>query len=185
MMPAGVLGALFLLALLQQTPPQQTAAVSPQRFVGTWVGLQSWAIENPPPGARQDQPVTVTFEMVGGRLVGTMVPFLGGQEGATFVDSKIVGDELRVSALMSRLRPPSPDRSGTGAAQAATDEEPPGGPPNARGRRSPTRNWKDPVAISFVFKNDGTSLTGTADVTMGDVPWLKFKYDLSRKRSRY
>ncbi len=185
MMPAGVFGVLFLLALLQETPQQAVATASAQRFVGTWVGLQSWAIENPPPGARPDQPVTVTIELAGGRLVGTMTPFLGGQEGATFVDSKIVGDELRVSAVMSRPRPAASDRSSGSPAQAAPDEEPPGGPPTARGRRGAPRNWKDPVTISFVFRNDGTSLTGTADVKMGDVPWLKFKYDLSRKRSRY
>jgi hypothetical protein len=29
------------------------------------------------------------------------------------------------------------------------------------------------------------SLSGTADVTMGDVPWMTFKYDLGKKRSRY
>jgi hypothetical protein len=41
------------------------------------------------------------------------------------------------------------------------------------------------VKIAFSFKNDGVSLAGTADVLMGDVKWLKFKYDLSKKRSRY
>jgi hypothetical protein len=28
-------------------------------------------------------------------------------------------------------------------------------------------------------------LKGTADVKMGDVPWLKFSYNLEKKRSRY
>ena len=35
------------------------------------------------------------------------------------------------------------------------------------------------------FTVDGITLTGTADVTLGDVKWLKFNYDLSKKRSRY
>jgi hypothetical protein len=36
-----------------------------------------------------------------------------------------------------------------------------------------------------VFRNDGVTMTGTADVRMGEVPWTKFKYDLGKKRSRY
>jgi hypothetical protein len=28
-------------------------------------------------------------------------------------------------------------------------------------------------------------MTGTADVQMGDVPWMKFSYDLGKKRARY
>jgi hypothetical protein len=36
-----------------------------------------------------------------------------------------------------------------------------------------------------VFRNDGVKMTGTADVTMGDVPWTKFRYNLGKKRSRY
>jgi hypothetical protein len=45
--------------------------------------------------------------------------------------------------------------------------------------------WKDNVRILFNFKTDRTELVGTADVLMDDVKWLKFKYELSRKRSRY
>jgi hypothetical protein len=36
-----------------------------------------------------------------------------------------------------------------------------------------------------VLMVDGVSLKGKADVTMSEVPWLAFRYDLSRKRSRY
>jgi hypothetical protein len=36
-----------------------------------------------------------------------------------------------------------------------------------------------------MFKPDGVNLTGIADVMLGGVTWLKFNYDLSKKRSRY
>jgi hypothetical protein len=149
--------------------------VAASRFVGTWVGTQAWAIDTPPPGARQDQPVTLSIELVGGTLVGTMTPFMGGQDGATFLEAKIVGEELHVSAMVGKPR-------------TARGDEVPGGPPVVRGRTPrglPPRSWKDPVQVTFIFKNDGVSLTGTADVRMNDVPWLRFKYDLSKKRSRY
>ena len=45
--------------------------------------------------------------------------------------------------------------------------------------------WKAPVRVAFMLRNEGLALKGTADVRMGDVPWMKFSYDLSRKRSRY
>ena len=32
--------------------------------------------------------------------------------------------------------------------------------------------------IRFTFKPDGVNLTGTADVMLGEVKWLKFSYDL-------
>ncbi len=126
-----------------------TAAVS--RFVGTWVGTQSWAIADPPPGSRQDQPVTLVIENTDGKLRGTMTPFLGGEDGATIVEAEVVGDELRASAVVGRGR---------------------GG-------------WKAPVRVAFTLRNEGLALKGTADVRMGEVPWMKFSYDLSRKRSRY
>jgi len=44
----------------QAAPSPQRATVSPQVFVGTWVGTQRWAIANPPPGANPDQPVSIT-----------------------------------------------------------------------------------------------------------------------------
>lgn len=140
-------------ALAQQAEP---AAVPAARFVGTWVGTQAWAIANPPPGARQDQPVTLTIESVDGKLTGTMRPFLGGEEGAVFTEAAIVGEELRATAVIGQ------PRQGRGG-----------------------RGWKEPIRVAFVFRNDGVTLKGTADVTMGAVPWMKFSYDLEKKRSRY
>jgi hypothetical protein len=140
---------------------QQPAAGPSARFVGTWVGTQGWAIANPPPGARQDQPVTVTIETTeSGAVTGSVVPFLGGEDGATFTDATIVGDELRATAIVGRPRA--------------------GG---ARGRGAP--GWKDAIRVAFAFRNSGTALTGTADVRLGDVPWMRFNYELGKKRSRY
>ena len=195
-MPSVLLTAVFLLALVQV--PQPAPAVSLSRFVGTWVGTQSWAIQNPPPGARPDQPVTLTIELMDGKLVGSMVPFMGGQDGATFVESKIVGEELQVSAVVGRPRPatagPAPPPAGGpgglgGPGGPGGDEGSQATAPAGRGRggRRGTAppSWKDTAKIQFAFKNDGVNLTGTADVMLGDVKWLKFNYDLSKKRSRY
>jgi hypothetical protein len=169
----------LLLAFLQTpAPPPQQATVSPQAFVGTWVGTQSWAIENPPPGARQDQPVTLTIDIVDGKIIGSLIPFMGGQDGATFVEGQIVGDELRASAVVGR------PRAGAARDGAANGADAGAAAGRGRGRRG-APNWKDPIKIQFAFKNDGVTLSGLADVTMNDVKWLKFKYDLSRKRSRY
>ena len=154
--PTLLFTALFAGALLAQE-----TAVQPTRFAGTWVGTQAWAIDNPPPGSNNDQPVTLTLEVVEGKVTGTMTPFLGGEDGATIVDSVIVGEELRATAVAGRPRPQVAGRRGGGA------------------------GWKDPIKIAFVFKNNGVTMTGTADVQMGDVPWMKFKYDLGRKRNRY
>ena len=177
--------ALVMVVLLQAPSP---ATISPQRFVGTWVGIQSWAIDNPPPGARQDQPVTLTIDIVDGQLVGTMMPFMGGQDGATFTTTQIVGDELLASAVVGRMRAARASAQASASAAPADEDTPPGGPSAAagRGRRGgPLLSWKDSVRIAFSFKNDGVNLAGTADVLMGDMKWLKFKYDLSKKRSRY
>src|SRR5688500_4619924 len=46
---------------------------SPAPFVGTWTGYQSWATEGGPPD-REPQPVTLTIELVDGKLVGAMTP---------------------------------------------------------------------------------------------------------------
>ena len=75
MLSTSAVYTLYLLAILQ-APPAPT--VSASRFAGTWVGVQSWAIEKAPPGALENQPVTLTLEMVDGKLVGTMMPFMGG-----------------------------------------------------------------------------------------------------------
>jgi hypothetical protein len=74
-----------------------------------------------------------------------------------------VGEELRATAVVGRPRPAQPTGRRGG-----------GGP-----------GWKDPIRIAFVFRNTGVTMEGTADVRMGDVPWLKFKYDLGKKRARY
>jgi hypothetical protein len=143
-------------AAAAQVPPVPAA-----RFVGTWVGTQAWAISNPPPGANNDQPVTLDLRIADGKITGTMRPFLGGEDGATIVEAEIVGEELRATAVVGRPRPGG-GRRGAGA----------GGGNGA-------------IAIAFVFRNDGLKMTGTADLRMGDVPWTKFKYDLAKKRSRY
>ena len=142
---------------------QDVPAVQPARFVGTWVGTQAWAIKDPPPGASKDQPVTLELQIVDGKLTGTMKPFLGGEDGATIVDATIVGEELRATAVVGRPRTQAA-RGGRGGGQGG---------------------FKEATRIAFVFRNDGVKLTGTADVQMGDVPWMKFSYDLGKKRSRY
>lgn len=151
----------FMLLVLPQAPVQQQA--SPASFVGTWVGLQTWAVENPPPSAREPQPVTLTIEMIDGKLVGTM-PFLGGLDLATFVETKIVGDELQASAIVVKPRP---------AQQGSAAPEP------AR------KTWTDDMKIMFYLKADKTDLTGRADVLLGDLKWLAFKYSLGKKRLLY
>jgi len=154
---AFVLAAVLACAEAAAQQPQPDA-VPAARFVGTWVGTQAWAIANPPPGARQDQPVTLTIETIEGKLTGTMRPFLGGEEGVVFTEGTIMGDELRATAV-----PPLPQgRGGRGG-----------------------RGWKDPIRVAFVLRNEGVVLKGTAAVKMGDVPWMTFSYDLEKKRSRY
>ena len=158
---ASLLFALLLMAGGLSVVAQDTAAVPAARFVGTWVGTQGWAIKDPPPGASKDQPVTLELELVGGKLTGTMKPFLGGEDGATIVDATIVGEELRATAVVGRPRTPAAGRGRVGG------------------------GFKDATKIAFVFRADGVKMTGTADVQMGDVPWMKFSYDLGKKRSRY
>jgi hypothetical protein len=101
------------------------------RFVGTWVGTQARAIAIPPPGVRQDQPVTLTIESVDGKMTGTMRPFLGGEEGATFTEVAIVGEELHATAVVSEAR---------------------------QGRAG--RGWKDPIRVAFVLRYDGVLMKG-------------------------
>jgi hypothetical protein len=180
--------AVFALGTIAARAQQPTPALQPTRFAGTWVGTQSWAIANPPPGARQDQPVTLTLEVAeDGRIAGNVKPFLGGEDGATIVDATIIGEELHATAVVGRPRPgavalPPPT---AGIEQATTDTA---NPPPPAGRGGAPRGWKDSVRIAFVFRNEGLqglNLVGTADVTMSDVPWMKFRYALAKKRSRY
>ncbi len=163
--------------------PPGRSATSPQAFVGTWVGTESWAIDNPPPGAPREQPVTIVIDVVDGKITGSMTPFLGGEDGATFVDGHVVGDELQGAAVFGRLQP----GKGATVAQAPVIQDEEEGPrvvPTGRNRGRPS--WKDATAIQFVFKNDGyNNLKGSADITMNGVKWLRFSYDLSKKRSRY
>ena len=158
-----VMTLLLAAALGVRVAGQQEPALQPARFAGTWVGTQAWALDNPPPGASQDQPVTLILDVVDGKVIGTMTPFLGGEDGATIVESVLIGDELRATAIVGR-----PRAAQTGGRRG-------GGPPG----------WKDAIKVAFVFKNDGVAMTGTADVQMGDVPWLKFKYQMGKKRNRY
>ena len=160
-------GSYFIVLLLATAghplAAQDQAAVPAARFVGTWVGTQAWAIKDPPPGASKDQPITLDLQLVDGKLTGTMKPFLGGEDGATIVEATIVGEELHATAVVGRPR-----------TQAA-----------GRGRGGGQGGFKDATRIAFVFRNEGVKMTGSADVQMGDVPWMKFTYDLGKKRSRY
>lgn len=151
--------ALILLVAALAFSQAQPAAVPAARFVGTWVGTQAWAIANPPPGANNEQPVTLELQLADGKISGTMRPFLGGDDGATITEATIVGEELRATAVVGRPRPTTGRGGGRGGNSA--------------------------IRIAFVFRNDGVKMTGTADVRMGEVPWTKFKYDLGKKRSRY
>jgi len=170
-------GSFFLASVLAyaQAP---AAPVPAARFVGTWVGTQAWAISNPPPGASNDQPVTLELALVDNRITGTMKPFLGGDDGATIVESTIVGDELRAMAVVGRPRPAG-RRPSTGAQGAPSGVE-------GRGQGGgSTATGPGGIRIAFVFRNDGLKMTGTADLQVGDVPWTKFRYTLGKKRSRY
>lgn len=154
-------GTALFIALLGAPAAGQQEAVQPARFAGTWVGTQAWAIKDPPPGASKDQQVTLELQVVEGKVTGTMKPFLGGDDGATIVDATIVGEELRATAVVGRPRTATAGRGRGGG------------------------GFKDATKIAFVFRADGVTMTGTADVQMGDVPWMKFSYDLGKKRSRY
>ena len=155
-----VLAAIVLAAVATAQAPAPPA-VPAARFVGTWVGTQAWAIKDPPPGANNEQPVTLDIQIVDAKITGTMRPFLGGEDGATITEAKIVGEELRATAVVGRLRPATAGRRGGGAGGTSA------------------------VKIAFVFRNDGVKMTGSADVQMGEVPWTKFSYKLEKKRSRY
>ena len=155
------LGSLLLLSAVAAAQAPAPPAVPAARFVGTWGGTQAWAIKDPPPGANNEQPVTLDIQLVDGKITGTMRPFLGGEDGATITEATIVGEELRATAVVGRPRPANAGRRGGGAGGTSA------------------------IGIAFVFRNDALKMTGTADVKMGDVPWTKFRYALEKKRSRY
>jgi len=171
------IGSFLLLASVMANAQAPAASVPAARFVGTWVGTQAWAISNPPPGASNDQPVTLELALVDNRITGTMKPFLGGDDGATIVESTIVGDELRATAVVGRPRPAG-RRPSTSAQGAPSGVE-------GRGQGGGTAAGAGGIRVAFVFKNDGLKMTGTADLQVGDVPWTQFKYSLGKKRSRY
>ena len=149
------------LAPLQE--PQATQAVAPSSFVGTWVGVQTWAIDNPSPGAKEEQEVTLTIDEFNGKLVGTLMPFFGGSDGASFGNGELVGDELRATGKFGQPR---------------------AGEPASESRNQP-RGWKEATRIQFAFTADRNNLKGSADIQLNGVKWLKFNYNLSKKRSRY
>ena len=176
-----IAGVAFAIASFQAAPASDRAAVSPQMFVGTWVGTQTWNVGTPPPGLSAEQPVSLTIELAGDKLTGTLTPFMGGDDGAVFVDVQIVGDELRATGAFGQ--PPAPAAgAGVKAAPVEEDEGLPRIVPANRVRRS---TWKDTVRIQFAFKADRLDLKGTSDVLMNGVRWLGFKYDLGKKRARY
>jgi hypothetical protein len=161
-----LLQTICLLVLLQGPEPvQPPQPVSQATFVGTWVGLQTWVKDavtpNTTPGIQEGQTVTLTIELRDGKLTGTLNPFFGGSDGATIVDAQIVGEELRASAVVGRA-PAAGGRGGRGG----------GG-------------WKNETKIQFTLKADRTHMTGVADVSLGDVKWMRYTYDLEKKRSRY
>ena len=114
----------------------------------------------------EGQTVTITIEVVDGKLVGTLTPFFGGTEGASFADAQIVGEELRASGGMGK--PPAAPGGETGGGQGGA-----------------IPRWKLDTEIQFTLKGDRTHLKGTADVRLGGVKWMQYNYDLEKKRSRY
>lgn len=47
------------------------------------------------------------------------------------------------------------------------------------------RGWQGDVGIDLTLNVDADAMTGKADLTLGEVDWVKLEYELSRKRSRY
>ena len=158
-LPASFLCILYLVAVFQAPAPPQP--VSPATFAGTWVGLQTVA-NNTSPGVQEAQTVTLTIEVVDGKLVGTLTPFFGGNDGATFVDVQLVGEELQASAIVGKP-PAAGGAEGRGAGSA----------------------WKSDTRIRFTLKADRTRMKGAADVELSGVKWMQYNYDLEKKRSRY
>jgi hypothetical protein len=156
--PVSFFSVLFLVAIFQA--PALPQPVSPTTFTGTWVGLQTVA-DNTSPGVQEAQTATMTIELVDGKLVGTLSPFFGGNDGATFVNGEIVGEELKASAMVGK--PPAAEGGGRGA-----------GP-----------GWKSDTKIELTLKADRTRMKGTAEVRLGGVKWMQYNYDLEKKRSRY
>jgi hypothetical protein len=154
---------IVVVAPLLAQEPRATQTVTPANYVGTWVGMQRWAADVKSPGPAEEQEVTLTIEEFNGKLVGTMTPFFGGSDGASFGNGELAGDELQATGKLGQPR---------------------AGEPVAESRNQP-RNWKGATNIRFAFNVDRNSLKGTADIELNGVKWLKYTYDLSKKRSRY
>jgi len=45
--------------------------------------------------------------------------------------------------------------------------------------------WQRAVTGTISFTRDADRMSGTANLAMGDVPWLNFEYQLNRKQARY
>src|SRR5947207_559717 len=116
--------------------PRATQSVTPASYVGTWVGMQRWAADVKSPGPAEEQEVTLTIEEFNGKLVGTMTPFFGGSDGASFGNGELAGDELRATGKLGQPR---------------------AGEPVAESRNQP-RNWKGATSIQFAFNVDRNSL---------------------------
>jgi len=139
-----------------RTIPLSSAAV----LVAAFAVLSS-GCNNSSPGVQEGQTVTMTIEIVDGRLVGRLTPFFGGDDGASFVDVHIVGEELRASAVVGK--PPAVEPGGRGAGPL----------------------WKIDTKILFALRADRTRMKGTGDVQLDGVKWMQYNYDLEKKRSRY
>ena len=157
--------AVIVVAVCPMVAQEERAqgAVTLQSFVGTWVGTQKWADDIKGPGPAEEQEVTLTIEEFNGKLVGSLTPFFGGSDGASFGSGDLVGDELRATGRIGQPKP---------------------GEPVAESRNQP-RTWKGQTQIAFAFDVDRNNLKGTADVTLNGVKWLRFNYSLNKKRSRY
>jgi hypothetical protein len=158
--------AVLIVASAVSLPLQEERAqraVTLQSFVGTWVGTQRWADDIKGPGPAEEQEVTLTIEEFNGKLVGSLTPFFGGSDGASFGNGDLAGEELKATGRIGQPKP---------------------GEPVAESRNQP-RTWKGQTQIAFAFDVDRNNLKGTADVTLNGVKWLRFNYDLSKKRSRY
>lgn len=139
--------ALVFFGVGTRSAPLSAQDVPLSFFEGTWVGLETWTVENP--SAEEPQIVTMTFEVEDGALTGTIVPFLGLRNGASITEAEVVGSELHARASAGRL------------------------------------GWQSAVGIDLTLTVDADAMAGMADLTLGDVKWVKLDYDLSRKRSRY
>jgi hypothetical protein len=160
-----IIAVLIVASAVSLTLQEERAqrAVTVQRFVGTWVGTQRWADDIKGPGPAEEQEVTLTIEEFNGKLVGSLTPFFGGSDGASFGNGDLAGEELKATGRIGQPKP---------------------GEPVAESRNQP-RTWKGQTQIAFAFDVDRNNLKGTADVTLNGVKWLRFNYDLSKKRSRY